>query len=825
MGRIRRVIPSMFHRRLALLGLMIALGFLLLSGRLVWVTAVKGGEARERAEARLIRQSFLPTVRGRILDRKGRVLAHDRPSYDIAVSFDVLSGEWASDSAMRFARRAHRDAWGMLDRAEREKLADRYRPAYENRVERMWALVAQGAGVRREDIDEARSRVVRRINGVQADVTRRRAATERQKLIDAGIEIGEDEEERIARVAASPIFETTQAHPVVRGVADDVAFRFMRLAEREQSLFLTSEVGEAALDERQPMLPGLELIDTTARVYPFGTLRVEIDRTTLPKPIRADGNAQVEVVDVAGLVLGSVRRGVYGADPNRNDPGDIARRRMALESDTELRERSLIQGVRSEDSMLDTGQYLEGDRVGNSGLESALEHELRGLRGVRVENLRTRAVRERAAIDGRDVRLTLDVHLQARVRAVLDPRVGLARVQPWHQNEDLPVGTELDAGVVVLDIGSGEILAMVSTPTPPRNGDWSARGLSDEELELFFQVRSPYANRAIGVPYPPGSIAKALILTGAAKEGVYTSGERIEATGHYLPNRLDVFRSWIYKQHGITHADQLGRDPDGVDAMMVSSNVFFYTLGDRLGTRGVSHVYRMFGLGEGFGLGIGGEWKGTIGPLDGSGNDGSTLSRDEAILLGIGQGPVTWTPLHAADAYATLARGGVRITPTLISRDGSAPVVQRLDLPSASIRDTLEGLRLAANDPRFGTGYDFTVGGDERDRVFNAAGVTIWGKTGTADASAIVIDADGPEGPDPAVMIRDGDHSWYVTLAGDESGPPRYAIAVVVDYGGSGGRVSGPIANQIVHALIQEGYLSGSNAAVERDDLGMVGSP
>lgn len=823
MGRIRRVIPSMFHRRLALLGAMVALGFLLLSGRLVWVTGVKGETLREEAERRLIRQSYLPTIRGRILDRKGRVLAQDRPSYDIAVSFGVISGEWAADRSMRFARAAHRDEWAMLDRGEREALAARYRPAYDARVERMWNLIAQGAGVPREEIEDAKARVQRRVNAIQADYTERRAERERAKLIEAGIEIGPEEEASIARVAASPVRETVEAHPIVRGVSDDVGFRFMRLGEREQAMFLTSEAGEAALEERQPMLPGLEVIDTTSRVYPFETMRVEIDRSTLPKPIRADGSVQVEVSDVGGLVLGRVRRGVYGPDPTRGDPGDKARRQAALDESEALRERALIPGVRAGDGMFDTGAYLEGDRVGRSGLEASLEHELRGLRGVRVENLQTRAVRERSAIPGRDVRLTLDIHLQARVRAILDPAVGLARVQAWHQNEDLPIGTELDAGVVVLDVGSGEILAMVSTPTPPRDGDWSARGLSDEALELFMKVRTPYANRAIGVPYPPGSIAKALVLAGAAKEGVYVPGERIEATGHYLPNRDDVFRSWIYKQHGITHADQLGRDPDGVDAMMVSSNVFFFTLGDRLGPRGVSHVYRMFGLGEGFGLGIGGEWTGTIGPLDGSGNDGSTLSRDEAILLGIGQGPVTWTPLHAADSYATLARGGVRITPTLISREGSAPVVQRLDLPTSAVRDTLEGLRLAANDPRFGTGYDFATG-DTRDTVFNAPGVTIWGKTGTADASAIVIDPDG-DGPEPRVMLRDGDHSWYVTLVGDEGGAPRYAIAVVIDYGGSGGRVSGPVSNQVVHALIQEGYLRGEAASATSGDRGMAGLP
>ncbi|MFK7884323.1 MAG: penicillin-binding transpeptidase domain-containing protein [Phycisphaerales bacterium] len=805
----RHAIPSMFHRRLALLSAVVVGGFFLLAIRLVWVTGIKGGDARERAEARLIRQSWLPTTRGRILDRHGRVLAQDRPSYDIAVSYEVVSGEWARRSAERFARRANRDVWGTLDSAGREELVSRYRPAYDARVERMWVLVAQGAGVSLEEIETGRARVLRRVEGIQADVSRRRAERERAKLIEAGIEIGAEEETRIAQIAASPIAEAKQAHPVVRGVSDDVGFRFMRLAEREQSMFLTSEAGDAALDEKQALMPGLEVIDTTARVYPFDVLRVEVDRATLPLPIRADGSLQIEVSDVAGLILGSVRRGVYGADQESGDLGDPGRRRQALEEDPDLRLRSFIDGVRRGEAQIDTGRYLDGDRVGHTGLEASLEHELRGLRGVRVENLRSRAIRERAAIAGRDIRLTLDIHLQARVRAVLDPGLGLTRVQGWHHNEKLPIGTELDAGAVVLDVGSGEILAMVSSPTPPRDGDWSARGVSNDEFDLYMKIHTPYLNRAFGVPYPPGSISKALILCGAAKEGLYTPGEQIEATGHYLPGRTDVFRSWIYKQNpGVTHADQLGRDPDGVDAMMVSSNVFFFTLGDRLGTRDVASVYRMFGLGERFDLGLGGEWAGSIGGLTNGINDGSDLSRDEAILLGIGQGPVTWTPLHAADAYASIARGGMRIKPTLISREGSAPAVTKLDLPTWAVRETLEGLRLAANDPRFGTGYDFVVD-DERDKVFNAPGVTVWGKTGTADASPITIDPDG-DGPEPRMVLRDGDHSWYLTLVGDEGGSPRYVIAVVVDYGGSGGRVSGPIANQVIHALIQEGYLNGA---------------
>lgn len=104
-----------------------------------------------------------------------------------------------------------------------------------------------------------------------------------------------------------------------------------------------------------------------------------------------------------------------------------------------------------------------------------------------------------------------------------------------------------------------------------------------------------------------------------------------------------------------------------------------------------------------------------------------------------------------------------------------------------------------------GTGHHLLIDNAIKENIFNAAGVKVWGKTGTATAPDLRIDPDGPEGPAPAEVALSGDHSWFVILAGRDR--PRYAIAVMSEYGGSGARVSGPIANQIVHALIAEGYL------------------
>src|SRR5690606_8797709 len=147
--------------------------------------------------------------------------------------------------------------------------------------------------------------------------------------------------------------------------------------------------------------------------------------------------------------------------------------------------------------------------------------------------------------------------------------------------------------------------------------------------------------------------------------------------------------------------------------------------------------------------------------------------------------PITWTPLHAADAYATIARGGVRLLPRLVADEGVAPRVEDLRLAPAPMRNTRKGMRGSVDDPVFRTGSRLTNDRMPR-RIFNAPGVTVGGKTGTAGSSPIVWAADG-DGPAPATMVRQGDHSWFVVLVADEGEAPRYAIAVVVDYGGSGG--------------------------------------
>mgnify|MGYP001443663597 CR=1 FL=1 len=173
------------------------------------------------------------------------------------------------------------------------------------------------------------------------------------------------------------------------------------------------------------------------------------------------------------------------------------------------------------------------------------------------------------------------------------------------------------------------------------------------------------------------------------------------------------------------------------------------------------------------------------------------LAMNEAILMGIGQGPITWTPLHAADTYATIARSGVKLTPRLRADVPQSRTDLKLD--RAAVRQALEGLRRSANEQR-GTTHHLTIPERPPERIFNAPGAWTWAKSGTADAPAFELQSD-----EEGQIKYDADHAWCVLLAG-EGETPKYAISVVVEHGGSGGRVAG--RGERMHApTLMQGHL------------------
>ncbi|MCA9286546.1 MAG: hypothetical protein KDA22_15080, partial [Phycisphaerales bacterium] len=178
------------------------------------------------------------------------------------------------------------------------------------------------------------------------------------------------------------------------------------------------------------------------------------------------------------------------------------------------------------------------------------------------------------------------------------------------------------------------------------------------------------------------------------------------------------------------------------------------------------------------------------------------------------QGPIGWTPLQAANAYATMARSGAIRDATVIMNDDRSSLRERsgdMNLDPQAVTLALEGLRDSIEKP-YGTGNHITYEDGHTEPIVTAQGVIAWAKTGTAQAPGKRFDTNGDGMPD--TDVNGLDHAWFVGLVGSAAERrPRYAIAVVLEYGGSGGRVAGPVANQIILALQDLGYLPRPDAA------------
>lgn len=816
--RLTHVIPSMFQRRLLFLALAMGVAGVFPIVQMARLTLGKGEELRAEAEKRLVSETWQESSRGRIMDCKGRELARDKPSLDIAVDYRVITGRWADERAARAARRASEAAgkgWVTLSPEEKAAAIKESRVPFDEHLREMWRLFAKTAGIPEQQVEQRRQEIKEQVEYVAAVVTENERKKEEARLRAAG------KPDIVPSSAIKvTILEQRQSHVMLRGVSDSVGLEFARLKD----LTGDEEAGPDAPEKTGPrggkplaVFPGLSVVDSSRREYPLDVMDVDVDTSVFPPPLRG-GTRRIRVPGVAMHEIGRLRARLYKEDMER---------RPRIDPST---------------GAIDRGHYRPGDSVGHGGAEQAREDELRGLRGVKIKHLDTGKEEEIARVPGRDVSLTLDASLEARIQALFDPSLGLAVVQPWHRTkkaedeasvpiggaQELPVGTPLNGAVVVIDVKTGNILAMVSMPSYTHEQiDTMPETIASDPYNQAFM------NRAIGRVYQPGSIVKPLVLCEAMKEGKYSSGELIPCTGHFFPGSKDSYRCWIYKQFHTTHSALLGHDLDGADAIRCSCNIFFYQMGQRLGPRGIHEVFSQHGVGAdapgGGGFNIFGlaalptepkarvaeqRRRGLLNEAAGEVRSAEKASSQEAILMGIGQGPVTWTPLHAANAYATLARHGEMVTPRLFE---DAPQERRdLGIPERAIRLALKGLHGSANEANGTTHvitYTLADGTRQTEGVFTVPGVDVWAKSGTADTSpfrAELSQLNGGGGVgDGRDDLYDSDHSWCVCLVGDGSGGggPKYAVACIVDYGGSGGRVAGPLANQVVYALRAEGYL------------------
>lgn len=488
----------------------------------------------------------------------------------------------------------------------------------------------------------------------------------------------------------------------------------------------------------------------------------------------------------------------------------------------------------------DLHRYLINDTIGRSGIEALAEPTLRGARGRLYRYLGEDGVREDAKpVAGRDVRLTIDIILQKQIQQAF------AQAQIVNPDKSVEVH-EMHGAAVVIDVPSGEIRALVSYPTYDLNkfNDLYAAMARDD-------VNNPLLNRATQYPLEPGSTVKPMVGIGAMTDGVIHPDTTIECTGFLVLNghKYRVGRCWVaskfYNALGgaVAHHPVPWSDPHPTgflnfsDALQRSCNVFFETVADEMGLKGLSTWYERFGLGRPVGIGI----AESEGRLPQSFRGPESDRRAATWFAGIGQGQIAATPLQMANVAATLARDGVWVRPKLVASD--SPIDQALlrkggdqwaadrrdlHLNPAGLKLLKEGMVRVANT-RAGTGYKL-----HRDDVVIAA------KSGTAQASRYAVpirDAQGDFVRDEHGVIKrrllqpsvqghlnpeavwyrafgedgkDLNHGWIIGFAPADK--PQIAFAIMVEYGGSGGATAASIGQRVLEACIEHGYLTQSTA-------------
>ena len=412
---------------------------------------------------------------------------------------------------------------------------------------------------------------------------------------------------------------------------------------------------------------------------------------------------------------------------------------------------------------------LPGFRIGKAGVERVYDLALRGSGGSsQVEvNALGRVIRELDRQEGQpgaEIRLTIDLQLQR----FISKRLG---------NES--------ASAVVVDVHSGEVLSLVSTPSFDPNS--FNTGLSQAEWEsLVSNPKAPLSNKAIAGQYAPGSTFKMVVALAALEKGVINAENHIFCNGKTVLGK-STFHCWKRGGHGSV---------DLQTALQQSCDVYFYEAARRTGIERIGAMARRLGLGSPLGIDLPGEKPGLIPSNDWKlATIGSSWQLGETLIAGIGQGYILTTPLQLAIMTARLANGGHAVVPRL-TRDlvtatsvTEFPIVEQksIGLIPEHLKQVLNGMYRVVNTPR-GTAF--------RARIKNDA-QRMAGKSGTVQVRRISkVERDNGVVKNRNLPWVERDHALFVGFAPYDK--PRFSVSVVVEHGGGGSSVAGPIVRDIL---------------------------
>lgn len=420
------------------------------------------------------------------------------------------------------------------------------------------------------------------------------------------------------------------------------------------------------------------------------------------------------------------------------------------------------------ENQLSNGKYPNnkpGDLIGKYGVEGKWQKFLHGIRGgeqieVDAAGRKLRTISRKRPIPGLNLWLTIDKDLQMKAEEGLKGKKG---------------------AIVAINPNNGEILALASSPS--FNPNLFIRGIDKAEWKRISSSKdSPLQDRAISGQYPPGSVFKIAVALAGLEEGVIDPEEEIFCSGTYFLGK-DTFNCWRKQGHGRVSFHR---------ALVESCDIYFYTMGRRLGVDKIAHYARMFGLGKRTDFDLDYEREGLIPTSQWKEKRwGVPWQIGETISTAIGQSFVLVTPIQMARVMAATFNGGRLYQPKVIKWVGKEErkvyqfkpnLMDQIEAKQENIELIKSALIGVVSKPR-GTG-----------RRAHVKGMIVAGKTGTAQV--IGIDKEKDPGEEEHIPLKFRDHAWFVAIAPADN--PRLALAILVENAGHGGTAAAPIAKEMI---------------------------
>jgi penicillin-binding protein 2 len=707
----------MYHRQIKIFAIILVFFLFALLIRLAQMQLLSNSFYRDKITKLKLQKSHsrqFKTVRGKILDRNGKVLAVDEPQFQLYINYGLtcfMDDRVRQGYLLKAADK--KDNTGAPAAKAQKKMDDGLA-----NLNQIISISAQLGGVKPTEVKNE----IQKIN----DFLWKRRTFQAWRDNFPNSEVFENYKDIISipDYVATADFEKKQPNPVER-------------------LRLINKVDIAEMHKSWPLVE----LKTDDDIF---TAQLEFSR------LAEDGESRRADIDGVQILAKGQRFYPFGSA--------AAQTIGWVGPATQQADRQLF----ADDAL---SRYLDDEVCGREdGVEYACETILRGKRGKIVYDIDRELIDETKAQLGKDVSLTLDIGLQQRIEEYLTDCKG-------NPNCRAPMAA------VVIDVASGDILALVSTPV------FDLNRIRKDYASVANDPNEPLRNRAINKQYPPGSAVKPIILIAGLESGKITADEIIHCPAEKAPRGWPS--CWIYnKYHWLGHDDMWQNNAR--NAIKGSCNIYFSRLADRIEPQVLQQWLFNFGYGHVSSLvqaGGGDEARdlrqaaGQISTIPAQSTNPTfeqlpPLNRSERRYFGIGQGNLRCSPLQAANAMAAIARGGIFKQPRLFKEIRNSDEIN-LGISAETLKVVYDGMYAVVNEPG-GTAYkEFAYAG------LAEQGIKVYGKTGSTEKP---------------------DNAWFSGFAEDSSGR-KLAIAVVVEGGQHGSSDAAPLARDIIQFCIEAGYI------------------